>query len=68
MLTDDGNPLTSHTMYPVPLIVEDKARGVRITREGRGCLADVAPTVLACMGIEKPQEMTGEAFVETASD
>jgi 2,3-bisphosphoglycerate-independent phosphoglycerate mutase len=66
MLTDGGEPLTSHTMYPVPLAIEDAKNGVKLIREGRGCLADVAPTVLAAMGIDKPAEMTGESFIAKA--
>jgi 2,3-bisphosphoglycerate-independent phosphoglycerate mutase len=31
-------------------------------REG-GCLADVAPTLLEMMGLEKPEEMTGESLL-----
>jgi 2,3-bisphosphoglycerate-independent phosphoglycerate mutase len=60
MLEPDGSPNTAHSMNPVPLIVTADVAGLR---EG-GILADVAPTVLDLLGIEKPPEMTGESLVE----
>jgi 2,3-bisphosphoglycerate-independent phosphoglycerate mutase len=59
-----GNPHTAHTTNPVPfhLIDEDHA-GVKL-REG-GALEDVAPTLLALLGLEKPVEMTGRDLRET---
>jgi 2,3-bisphosphoglycerate-independent phosphoglycerate mutase len=56
MLEDDGSPNTAHSMNPVPLVV---TADVGELREG-GILADVAPTILALLGSEKPPEMTGE--------
>jgi 2,3-bisphosphoglycerate-independent phosphoglycerate mutase len=61
MLEEDGSPNTAHSMNPVPLIVT--ASGVGSLREG-GVLADVAPTVLDLLGVEKPPEMTGESLIE----
>jgi bisphosphoglycerate-independent phosphoglycerate mutase (AlkP superfamily) len=37
------------------------AEGVRL--DGEGILADVAPTVLALLGIEQPEEMTGRSLL-----
>jgi 2,3-bisphosphoglycerate-independent phosphoglycerate mutase len=59
MLEPDGSPNTAHSLNPVPLIVT--AGGV--TLRGPGILADVAPTVLALLGISQPPEMTGRALV-----
>ncbi|MDQ5833035.1 MAG: 2,3-bisphosphoglycerate-independent phosphoglycerate mutase, partial [Actinomycetota bacterium] len=59
MLEDDGSPNTAHSMNPVPLIVTAE---VGELREG-GILADVAPTVLALLGCEKPPAMTGETLL-----
>ena len=53
-----GEPHTAHTTNPVPLIVVGK--DVKL-REGR--LADLAPTMLKIMGIEKPEEMTGMSLI-----
>ena len=51
MLEADGSPNTSHSLNRVPLIVT--ARGVGLAPTGS--LADVAPTVLALLGIEPPK-------------
>jgi 2,3-bisphosphoglycerate-independent phosphoglycerate mutase len=59
MLEPDGSPNTAHSMNPVPVIV---TADVGELREG-GILADVAPTVLALLGIERPAAMTGEPLV-----
>ena len=55
MLEDDGSAQTAHSMNPVPLIV---TAAVGELREG-GILADVAPTVLALLGREQPEAMSG---------
>ena len=54
-----GEPHTAHTTNPVPLILVG-VEGVKL-KEGR--LADLAPTMLELMGIEKPEEMTGESLI-----
>jgi 2,3-bisphosphoglycerate-independent phosphoglycerate mutase len=57
MLEADGvSPHTAHTSNPVPLVVT--AAGAAL-REG-GELSDLVPTALALLGLEQPQEMTGE--------
>ncbi len=56
---------TSHTLNPVPLIIvssEEKYKKAKL-KKGRG-LADIAPTVLDILGINKPKEMTGESIIE----
>jgi 2,3-bisphosphoglycerate-independent phosphoglycerate mutase len=60
MLEDDGSPNTAHSLNPVPLIVTVPRLSLR---EG-GILADVAPTVLAALGIEQPAAMTGHSLIE----
>ncbi|MDE6374812.1 MAG: alkaline phosphatase family protein, partial [Alistipes sp.] len=56
----DGTPNTAHSLNPVPIVVvSDRVKSVR-----DGILADVAPTVLDLMGLEKPADMTGESLVE----
>jgi len=59
MLEPDGSPNTAHSLNPVPLILT--VPGVEL-REG-GVLADVAPTVLEVLGIEKPAAMTGRSLI-----
>ena len=60
MLEPDGSPNTAHSMNPVPVIVT--VPGLEL-REG-GVLADVAPTILALLGIEQPDEMTGRSLID----
>jgi len=60
MLEADGSPDTSHSLNPVPLVVTRD--GLRL-RDG-GILADVAPTVLDLLGIDKPSAMTGRSLIE----
>ena len=52
-----GGPHTAHTSNPVPLVVLDPD-GERPLREG-GALCDVGPTILAMLGLDRPDEMTG---------
>jgi 2,3-bisphosphoglycerate-independent phosphoglycerate mutase len=52
-----NEPHTAHTSNPVPVIIVEDTKGMRV-REG-GSLRDVAPTMLAMLGIAQPQEMTG---------
>lgn len=54
MINPDGSPNTAHTTNPVPIILVDK----ELKNIQNGVLADIAPTVLDLMGIEKPEVMT----------
>lgn len=57
MIDDNGNVLTQHTTNPVPFIlVSEKHKNARLKNDGT--LANVAPTVLELLGIEKPNTMT----------
>jgi 2,3-bisphosphoglycerate-independent phosphoglycerate mutase len=55
-------PHTAHTTNPVPLILFDPKKRFGALRGG-GALENVAPTILAILGIEKPKEMTAESLV-----
>ncbi|WP_407313266.1 2,3-bisphosphoglycerate-independent phosphoglycerate mutase [Pseudomonas sp. nanlin1] len=55
-----GQAHTAHTTEPVPFIYVGK-RALKV-REG-GVLADVAPTMLHLLGLEKPAEMTGHSIL-----
>ena len=55
-----GEPHTAHTTNPVPLILV----GMENAKLRQGKLADLAPTMLQIMGLEKPEEMTGESLIE----
>ena len=67
MGTDD-DPHTAHTTNPVPVIylgpgLESASLAIR----GGGELADLAPTLLACIEITPPEEMTGRSLLEDDS-
>jgi len=59
MLEPDGSPNTAHSLNPVPVVVTAQGGELRDS----GILADVAPTVLALLGQEQPEAMTGESLV-----
>ena len=58
-----GEPFTAHTTNPVPVIVVDDALVGAKLREG-GRLADLAPTLLDMMHVDKPAEMTGVSLID----
>ncbi len=60
MLAEDNSPFTAHTTNPVPLLAI--GLGDVQLREG-GRLADLAPTMLSVLGLEKPAAMSGESLI-----
>jgi len=61
MTTPKGKPDVAHTSNPVPFVLIDpKGEDIEL-KEGKA-LSAVAPTVLAWMGIEKPEKMTEESL------
>ena len=60
MLEPDGSPNTAHSLNPVPVIVTVDGVGLR----SAGVLADVAPTILALLGIDQPVQMTGTSLID----
>lgn len=67
MIDADGEPITKHSTNPVPAIVvtpsgDDRKPLVQKLRSD-GVLADIAPTILDLMGLEKPEEMTGTTLI-----
>ena len=60
MFNEDGSAHTAHTLNPVPVVLVGS--DLKITN---GKLADVAPTILDLMGIEKPTEMTGVSIIRS---
>ena len=57
---ETGEPHTAHTTFDVPLILAGVKNSIGLTS---GRLADVAPTLLELMGIEKPHEMAGHSLI-----
>ena len=58
---ETGEPFTAHTTNPVPFILVNADPKYNL-KEG-GCLADIIPTLIELMGMEKPEEMTGESLL-----
>ncbi|HTZ35692.1 MAG TPA: 2,3-bisphosphoglycerate-independent phosphoglycerate mutase [Stellaceae bacterium] len=58
---ETGEPHTAHTTNPVPFIVVNPPVAIRHLDDGR--LADVAPTLLALLGLERPAAMTGHSLI-----
>ena len=59
-INPDGTPNTAHSLNPVPFIYVTNDNNARV-KDGR--LADVAPSILHIMGLEKPQDMTGDNLI-----
>ena len=70
MQGDDGQAWTAHTTNPVPLVlVEGERRKLRgmgnaIRLRDNGGLADIAPTLLQLLDLDKPEAMTGSTLIE----
>ena len=62
MKFSDGKPKTSHTTNKVPFIMANAPEGWSLKKKG-GVLGDVAPTILAAMGLPQPEDMTGESLL-----
>ena len=56
----DGTPNTAHSLNPVPCVYVTDREGATVKG---GKLADVAPTMLAIMGLPQPKEMTGHSLI-----
>lgn len=63
MMTDPDShePYTAHTIGPVDVVLVNPPAGTDGLADGR--LADVAPTLLALLGLPQPAEMTGRALL-----
>ena len=61
MFDKNGNKVTSHTTNPVPcILVSEKNKKVKLKK---GCsIANIAPTVLKLLGLEKPNTMDDPLF------
>lgn len=58
-LNEDNSPNTAHSLNPVPCILINS----KYNTIDNGILADVAPTILKIIGLEKPAEMTGKSLI-----
>lgn len=62
MINEDGSPNTAHTTNPVPCFFI--SNNVNNRKLANGKLGDIAPTILALLGLNAPNEMTGEVLVK----
>ncbi|MDO8727800.1 MAG: 2,3-bisphosphoglycerate-independent phosphoglycerate mutase [Candidatus Methanoperedens sp.] len=60
MLDETGGIHTAHTSNRVPFVICEKGINLR-----NGILADIAPTILEVLDIEKPEEMTGLSLIQS---
>ena len=58
---ETGEPFTAHTTNPVPFILVNYDENYTLREGGR--LADIVPTLIEMMGMEKPADMTGESIL-----
>ena len=65
---ETGEPHTAHTLLDVPMIVVNAQSTGRKFSLRNGRLADVAPTLLDLVGIEKPRQMTGTSLIAQDSE
>jgi len=67
---DTGNPHTAHTTNPVPFIMTGDPKEYSFASdkedEEPGALCDVAPTILALLGLDQPEDMTGRSLLAKA--
>ena len=61
MLTKDGKPHTAHTINPVPLILI--GNDISNIELDNGSLADLTPTILELLNLNKPKEVTGNSLL-----
>ena len=60
---ETGEIDTEHSSYPVPfIIVSDSLKNKKLISKGK--LADIAPTILDILNINKPREMTGGSLLK----
>ncbi len=59
-----GEPHTAHTLNPVPVVLMGGPEGATLAN---GRLADIAPTLLALMGLPQPAEMTGVSLLRSGA-
>jgi 2,3-bisphosphoglycerate-independent phosphoglycerate mutase len=60
---ENGGIDTEHSSFPVPLLIVSKEYHNHSKSLSRGILADVAPTILHILGLNKPSSMTGRSLI-----
>ncbi|WP_374440366.1 2,3-bisphosphoglycerate-independent phosphoglycerate mutase [Stella sp.] len=67
---ETGGPHTAHSMNPVPIVMTGGPAVAALAPPGggRGRLADIAPTILALMGLPRPAAMTGRSLLAAMAE
>lgn len=60
---ETNQPITSHTLNPVPLVIFGNEYKGKNTKKDVGYLSDISPTILNMLNLEIPKEMTGEVLI-----
>ncbi len=60
---ETGGPHTAHTLNPVPVFCAGGPAGAKLND---GILADLAPTILALLGVKQPVLMTGKSLLDVS--
>jgi 2,3-bisphosphoglycerate-independent phosphoglycerate mutase len=60
-----GNPVTAHSLNPVPILLAGRSVDGRTVHDG--VLADVAPTILELAGLERWSGMTGRSLLDVSA-
>lgn len=60
MIDNNNNPVTKHTINPVPFVCTDK----NVNFNQTGILANIAPTILEYLNLSKPKEMTAKSLLK----
>ena len=61
--SEANSPHTAHTTNPVPCILVNHIKDCPAQKLRNGTLIDLAPTLLALLGIDQPEEMTGQSLI-----
>ena len=65
--TGGGKVNTDHSNNPVPVVIINNSYAGRGVSLAKGSLADVAPTILAMMGLSSPTAMTGRNLLTSTA-
>nr|QCI08105.1 Phosphoglycerate mutase [Polyneura bonnemaisonii] len=63
MLDENNKPCKSHSTNLVPFILLEKNKLKKTNLQANGSLADIAPTILDLLNIQKPKEMNGKSLI-----
>lgn len=62
MINEDGTPNTAHSLAKVPcFIIQPQVESLKLHD---GTLVDIAPTILDMLGIQQPQDMSGQTLID----